>query len=159
MRQTKENKKRKYLAVSPIDKGTVIDHIPAGKSLKILDLLNLPDGEKVMLGIDFFSEKLGKKDIIKIDKKILSRKDLNEISLIAPCATINIIKNSKIIKKYNLKLPKIIRGFVKCPNSKCISYLEPHTLKTKFYIISEKPLKLKCHYCERQYKAEEITLI
>lgn len=150
---------KNLLAVSPIENGTVIDHIPAGKSLKILNVLNLPNGEKIMLGVNFSSKKLGKKDIIKVDKKIFSQNELNRIALLAPDSTINIVKNSKVIKKYNLKLQKDILGIIKCPNPKCISYLEPHTLVSKFYVIQEKPLTIKCHFCEREYQEEEINTL
>ncbi len=155
MKKTSKN----LLAVSPIESGTVIDHIPAGKSLKILDLLNLPNGEKIMLGVNFSSKKLGRKDIIKVDKKIFTQNELNRIALLVPDSTINIVKNSKVIKKYNLKLQNELLGIIKCPNPKCISYLEPHTLVSKFYVIEKKPLTIKCHFCEREFVEKDINYL
>lgn len=150
---------KKYLSVSMIENGTVIDHIPAGKSYKLVDILNLKNGDKVMLGVNFSSRRFGKKDIIKIDKKVFGKDEMNKIALIAPDATINIIKNSKVKEKYNLKMPKTAEGIVKCPNPKCISYLEPQTLTSKFEIISEKPTKFRCHYCEREFGEDEVGII
>lgn len=149
---------KKYLAVSPLENGTVIDHIPAGRSLKLLGLLKLPDGEKIMLGINFTSYKLGAKDIIKVDNKIFNQEELNKIALIAPRVTINVIRKSKVARKYNLVLPKVLNGVLNCPNPKCVANLEPETLESKFYLVSEKPLIVQCHYCEREFREQEVII-
>lgn len=148
----------KLLKVSAIKHGTVIDHIPAGKSVGVLSLLNLPGNDLIMKGINFPSKKMGKKDILKIENKILNKEEVEKLAMLCPMATINTIKNGKVVRKHKIKLPKIINKVIKCSNPKCICYLEPHTLETKFYLISEKPLVLKCHYCERKMEEREIEL-
>lgn len=148
----------KTLKVSAIEKGTVIDHIPAGRSVKVMQILNLPGEELILKGINFPSKKMGKKDILKIENKILTNDEVEKLAIICPDATINIIKNSQVSRKLKIKLPKIIEKVVKCSNPKCICYLEPQTLETRFYVVSDKPLILRCHYCERKMEESEIEL-
>jgi aspartate carbamoyltransferase regulatory subunit len=148
----------KTLKVSAIKKGTVIDHIPFSKSLKVIKILDLPNNDMVMVGINFPSQKMIRKDVLKIENKFLSQDEVDKLMLVSPNATINIIENGKVIKKLEAKLPKIVTKVVKCFNPKCISYLEPHTLETKFYVVNSNPIVLKCHYCERKMQGEEIEL-
>lgn len=145
----------KTLKVSAIKNGTVIDHLPAGKYIEVIRFLVLKD-QKVMIGVNFDSKTFGSKDIIKIENVFLDDQQLNKIALLAPNATINIVKNQKIVKKYKLKLEEEIKDIIKCPNPKCISYLEPHTLTRKFKIVKKDPMVFKCHYCEKQYKKDEV---
>lgn len=137
----------KELKVSAINKGTVIDHIPSGKGLKVLEILNLPKDNTILVAINVKSRKLGKKDIIKVEGKILSEDEVNKIALIAPTATVNIIDKWEVVDKKKVEVPDEIVGIIKCANPNCITNYEE--VKPKFKVISKKPLKLKCHYCER----------
>ncbi|HDH44866.1 MAG TPA: aspartate carbamoyltransferase regulatory subunit [Thermococcus sp.] len=137
----------KELKVSAINKGTVIDHIPSGKGLKVLEILNLPKDSTILVAINVKSRKLGKKDIIKVEGKILSEDEVNKIALIAPTATVNIIDKWEVVDKKKVEVPDEIVGIIKCANPNCITNYEE--VKPKFKVISKKPLKLKCHYCER----------
>ena len=137
----------KELKVSAINKGTVIDHIPSGKGLKVLEILNLPKDSTIHVAINVKSRKLGKKDIIKVEGKILSEDEVNKIALIAPTATVNIIDKWEVVDKKKVEVPDEIVGIIKCANPNCITNYEE--VKPKFKVISKKPLKLKCHYCER----------
>jgi aspartate carbamoyltransferase regulatory subunit len=74
--------------------------------------------------------------------------------LIAPDATLNIIKDYNVIKKMEIKLPHVLEGIIKCPNPNCISNNEP--IVSKFFLISEKPVKVRCAYCERIFSSDEI---
>jgi len=136
------------LKVRRIKNGTVIDHIPSGKSLIVLKILGISGGEDniIALVMNVESRKLGKKDIVKIENRELTEDEVNLIALIAPTATINIIKDFKVVKKYNVTLPKTFKGILKCPNPTCITnsgeYVEPI-----FDVISTNPPKLKCTYC------------
>jgi aspartate carbamoyltransferase regulatory subunit len=148
----------KELTVSAIEEGTVIDHIPTEMTFKVVDILDLHDTDKIIsVAINLSSKKLGKKGIVKVGGKNLSEAEVNKIALIAPHATVNIVKNYEVIEKINVKIPNLIEGIVKCFNPKCVTNHEDIT--TKFYLISEDPLKIRCHYCERVMESSDIILI
>jgi aspartate carbamoyltransferase regulatory subunit len=102
------------------------------------------------------SKKMGTKDIIKIENKALNQQELNKIALVAPNANISIIKDYEVAKKMKVTLPKTITGIVKCFNPNCITNRDGVT--TRFWIVDEKPIKLRCHYCERHMKRKGIKL-
>ncbi|HDD31507.1 MAG TPA: aspartate carbamoyltransferase regulatory subunit [Thermococcus litoralis] len=145
----------KELKVSAINKGTVIDHIPAGRGLKVLEILNLSEDSTILVAINVRSRKLGRKDIIKVEGKILNEEEVNKIALIAPTATVNIIENWEVTEKRKVEIPDEIIGIIECANPNCITHYEK--VKPKFKVVSKKPLKLKCHYCERTME-EDIVL-
>lgn len=149
------------LKITPIKHGTVIDHIACGRARIILRILGIPEiGESSVISIAMnVAGKSGKKDILKIEDKELKPKDINKIALISPNASINIIRNYKVIKKYNVELPSIIEGIAKCANPGCITNTrEP--IQSKFIVISKRPARLRCYYCERELKdiAENIIV-
>ena len=138
----------KELRVSKIKEGTVIDHIRGGYSLDVVKILGITGKEKrvMTIAINVPSKRFGAKDIIKIEGKALSAQEVNRIALVAPHASINIIRGYTVVKKLDVDLPHIIEGIVKCTNPCCISNSdEPVT--AKFYTKHEEPLALKCHYC------------
>jgi aspartate carbamoyltransferase regulatory subunit len=142
--------------VYAIENGTVIDHIHAGKALKVVDILNLEAFNQIVtVGMNLESKKMVRKDIVKIENKTLSKEELNKIALIAPRATINIIKNHKVKDKFKVNVPEFMQNLIKCPNPKCITRNE--TTDSKFYKVKEKPLKVKCYYCEKAFT--EFSLI
>jgi len=136
------------LRVSKIKDGTVIDHISGGYSLEVVKILGITGREnRVMtIAINVPSKRFKTKDIVKIEGRALSPRELNRIALVAPHATINIIRNYSVVQKLEVKLPKIIEGVVKCANPNCISNSNEPT-EAKFYVESEEPLLMKCHYC------------
>lgn len=144
-----------------IEKGTVIDHIPKGKGIKVIEVLGL-DNEKnnefVALGMNLKSKKHDYKDIVKIENTELKKEELDKIALLAPIATMNIIRKGEIHKKYDVTIPKNIKGIMKCSNPNCITNNEPYIV-TKFYPIEKDPLKVRCHYCERTIRSEDIALL
>lgn len=144
--------------VYAIKNGTVIDHIPSGKGLKIIHLLGLDKGREdiVTLGMYFDSKRLKKKDVIKIEKRELIEQEVNKIAIVAPNATLNIIRNYKVAKKIKVTIPEVINEIVKCANPNCVTNHE--IIKTKFILKKEKPIKLHCYFCERTFSLEEITL-
>jgi aspartate carbamoyltransferase regulatory subunit len=144
----------KQLKVDPIKDGTVIDHIPAGKAFTLFNILKLDDNDQVMIGTNLISQKLGKKDIIKIENRELSAGEVNSVALIAPGATFSIIRDSETISKTQLSLPNVIRGIIRCPNEKCITTIE--NVESKFEVESTKPIKVRCIYCEKIYKADDL---
>ena len=98
------------LKIRAIENGTVIDHITANKALHILKILDLPDDEttNVTVAMNVSSGEIGRKAIVKIENRELDPSELNQVALIAPKATINIIRNFKPLKKDKIVLPKKI---------------------------------------------------
>ena len=136
----------------------MIDHIPANKLFKVFSLLNLENcKETITVGNNLNSETVGKKGIIKISERIFSEDETNKIALIAPKAKINIIQNYEVIEKRLLSLPDEVREIVQCLNPACITNHQP--VHTWFHVTTEEnETRLKCHYCEREVKLEEIKL-
>ncbi|MFH1426706.1 MAG: aspartate carbamoyltransferase regulatory subunit [Candidatus Kerfeldbacteria bacterium] len=142
--------------VFTIKNGTVIDHIPAGQAIRLIRMLKLIEsGNFVTMGANFKSKKRAKKDLIKIEDKELTPEDVNQVALIAPEATINIIRDFKIVKKYTAELPEVFENIGKCPNPKCITNMDPE--QPKFYpLFKNNEMQVKCHYCEKLFSPDEI---
>jgi aspartate carbamoyltransferase regulatory subunit len=136
------------LRVSKIKDGTVIDHIRSGYALDVVKILGITGKEKrvMTIAINVPSKRFGAKDIVKIEGKALNSQEVNRIALVAPHASINIIRNYSVVEKLEVKLPKSIEGIVKCANPCCISNADEPVV-SKFYIKSDEPLLLKCYYC------------
>ncbi|MBC7081315.1 MAG: aspartate carbamoyltransferase regulatory subunit [Thermoplasmatales archaeon] len=146
----------KELKVQPIKNGTVIDHITPGNALKVLKILGITEkyADSVISIAMNVVGKRGVKDIVKVENREIDPKEVNKIALIAPNATINIIRNYEVVEKYKVSIPDEIVGIVKCANPNCISNgKEP--IETKFIVKSRNPLRIKCYYCERE--AEDIA--
>ena len=142
--------KREELMVAAIKNGTVIDHIPSGKLFEVVSLLRLAEVQtgSIMIGCNLASGKMGTKSIIKIADKFFEDDELNKLALLAPEATVNVIRDFKVVEKKKVELPKEISGIAKCMNPKCVTNHQP--IKTKFATIQEgDKISLKCHYCEK----------
>jgi len=146
------------LRVSKIKRGTVIDHITHGHALDILKILGITGRESsgvITIAINVPSKKYGTKDIVKVEGRELKAEEVDKIALLAPHATINIIRDYKVVEKQRVKLPAVIRGIVKCANPVCISNSgEP--IQPTFYVEREEPLRLRCHYCGRIMEREDV---
>ena len=140
---------RKELVVSALENGTVLDHIPAENIYKALDILNLKGIEsQITIGTNLTSRIYGKKGIIKIADKFFEDEDLNKLALIAPKATVNIIRDFKVVEKKKIVMPEVIVGIAKCKNPKCVTNHQP--IKTKFKTIDKgNEVALLCSYCEK----------
>ena len=136
------------LRVSKIKDGTVIDHITAGHALDVLKILRITDNVKgvVTVGMNVPSKTLGLKDMVKIEGRELKSEEVDKIALLAPHASINIIRNYEVVDKQVVRLPDIIREAVKCANPACISNSK-EPVKSTFYVDNKEPLRLRCHYC------------
>lgn len=136
------------LKVTSIDKGLVIDHIPQGEGIKIFHFLNLDKvKDRVALLMNVPSEKMGWKDIIKIENEISMNLDI--LSIINDKITINIIEAGKIIKKYHPAIPKVINQ-IKCKNPRCVTSVE--NIQNQFNLINKKTREYSCQYCEEIIK-------
>lgn len=145
------------LRVAKIKDGTVIDHITAGRALLVLKILGITgrEGFIVTVAMNVPSKKMGKKDIVKIEGRVLSPDEVNKIALVAPRATINIIRDYEVVEKRRVKLPRTIRNIVRCVNPACITN-DREPIEPVFYVVSEEPLRLKCHYCGRIMEQHDI---
>lgn len=140
------------LKITPIKNGTVIDHIGNGLSLEVLRIIGVQELDKdstVSVALHVRSQKMGWKDIVKVENMELSPRKVNAIALIAPTATISIIRDFKVREKRPVDLPERIVGVVRCPNPNCITNRgEP--VESQFEVARRRPVVLQCIYCERQ---------
>ena len=139
---------RKTLRVSKIKDGTVIDHITGGHALDVIKILGITGRVNgvVTVAMNVPSKTLDVKDMVKIEGRELKSEEVDKIALLAPHATINIVRNYKVAEKQRVKLPNVIRGMVKCANPACISNSKEPVQPT-FYVDNEEPPRLRCHYC------------
>ena len=152
-----ENKKTE-LKVSALENGTVIDHIPAGHVLRVMKILDLEDFEdQIYFGANLESKKYGKKGIIKVSNRFFEAIEINKISLVAPTATLIEIRDYEVTKKSGVTIPDTVEGFAKCINPKCIT--NNQNITTKFYVTDKNDLKMKCHYCEKITKKNDIEFL
>ena len=145
------------LMVRRIKEGTVIDHIDEGKGLQVLDALRIDghDGSLITIALNVPSGKSKKKDIIKVENKFLKDDDTNKIAVISPKATINIIKNYKLIEKRRVALPNEIDRIFRCANPDCITN-STERIDSVMDLIDKEGLILKCRYCARVLDVNEI---
>ena len=149
---------KKELTVSAIEEGTVIDHIPTGAVFKVVDILHLDHhGNMVSIATNLKSKSMGSKGIVKVGGKSLTQDEVNKIAIVAPDATVNMIKNFEVREKIKVKAPDFLENVVRCSNPVCITNNEQVT--TKFYMVKKDPLKLKCHYCERIMGKEDLEIL
>ncbi len=140
----------KELKIQPIKNGTVIDHITAGNAVKVLHILGIPKSSSSTVSVAMnVNSKYGKKDIVKVENRELDPYEVDKIALIAPKATINIIRDYEVAEKYKVKLPEEVIGIVRCSNPTCVSNSrEP--VKSRFIVLKKDPIQIKCYYCERE---------
>ncbi|RDE16489.1 MAG: aspartate carbamoyltransferase regulatory subunit [Candidatus Thorarchaeota archaeon] len=146
------------LRVDKIKDGTVIDHIRGGHALEVLEILGITgkEGAIVSLAMNVASSKMGRKDIVKIETRFLDSAEVAKIALVAPEATINLIRDTKVVKKTRVQLPNIISDVIKCPNTRCITNQEREPITASYQVVSKSPIQLKCLYCWTLVSDEEI---
>ena len=134
------------LRVSKIHNGTVIDHVAAGQALNVLSILGIDGtgGEEVSIGMNIPSDRLGRKDIVKVEGRELSQDEVDVLSLIAPDATINIIRDYEVIEKHRVERPDRVGGVLICPNRDCITNAD-EPISASFEVLDE---GVRCVYCE-----------
>lgn len=143
------------MLINPISNGIVIDHIKAGKGMTLYNILELAELDcSVAIIKNADSEKMGKKDIIKIDKVL----DLNfdAIAYIDPDVTINIIKDGKLLKRKHLDIPETVTGVIKCTNPRCITSTEQE-LAHVFKLADREKRIYRCIYCESKAKNKTLN--
>ena len=145
---------KKELAVAALQNGTVIDHIPSSMLFKAVKILGIEKLQThITIGNNLESSKLGTKGIIKVADVLFPEAILNRIALIAPSAKVNIIRDFEVVEKHRVSLPETIVGIVKCNNPKCITNNEP--MKTRFEVVDNDDVTIRCHYCGHTVKSSE----
>ncbi|HXW66641.1 MAG TPA: aspartate carbamoyltransferase regulatory subunit [Thermoplasmata archaeon] len=140
------------LKITPIKNGTVIDHIANGLALDVLRIVGVQSLDKdstVSIALHVRSGKLGWKDIVKVENMELSPRKVNAIALIAPTATISIIRDFKVREKRPVDLPERILGVLVCPNLNCITN-QSEPIESEFEVTTRRPIVLTCVFCERR---------
>ena len=141
------------LNIDSLQNGIVIDHIQAGKGMRIYELLELDKLDCcVALIKNARSSKMGRKDIIKIEGDLAINFDV--LGFIDNNITVCTIKNGELVKKENIVLPRRIKNVVKCKNPRCITSTEEN-LDQIFVLCDEKAHRYRCLYCEQAYKSHE----
>jgi len=140
----------KPMKIPRIKNGTVIDHITSGNALKVLRILGIPRQNTYTVSVAMNVQgKLGKKDIVKVENRELAREEVDKIALIAPKATINIIRDYQVAEKHKVELPDEFRGIACCQNPTCISNTgEP--VQSRFIVLDKEIPRIKCYYCQRE---------
>lgn len=140
------------LNIGGLNEGIVIDHIEAGGAMKIYTYLNL---EKLDCSVAIIknakSNKMGKKDIIKIDS--LLDIDLDILGVLDRNITVNVIKDGVISQKRNLKLPTQVTGIIQCRNPRCVTSIE-RELPHRFKLTDAAKGVYRCIYCEQAFKKQ-----
>ncbi len=136
--------------IDSIRNGIVIDHIRAGCGMKLYQLLNLEALDcSVALIKNAYSSKMGRKDIIKIDRSL--DVDLDALGYLDPELTINLIRDGKLIAKRHPALPEIITNVIRCKNPRCITTTEQE-IDQVFHLTDREKHVYRCIYCEGQAK-------
>ena len=126
----------------------MIDHIPSGSVFQVIKILNLTEySDQLLIATNLDSQKMGKKGIIKVSNLFFRPDEINKIALVAPSATLIVIRNFEVIKKSQVEVPDCVENIVKCFNPNCITNNED--IATRFRVIDKKEMKLRCHYCEK----------
>lgn len=136
--------------IDSINNGFVIDHITAGKAMEIYEILGLDKLEcPVAMIMNVKSDRMGKKDIIKIDAPI----DINfdALGYVDSGITVNVIENGMLTDKHTLSLPEKIVGIIKCKNPRCITSCE-QGIEHEFHLVDKQKRIYRCAYCETAYK-------
>ena len=136
------------MKVEKIEHGTVIDHIMAGMAFDVIRVLGLSNDRSMSILINSHSKKGGKKDILKIENVELSAEEANRVALVSPLATINIIADGDVVRKFNAEAPEVVRGILSCSNPNCISN-QDEPVTSEFRLGQDDEHRYVCTYCER----------
>lgn len=134
------------LRVSKIERGTVIDHVSGGQALNVLAILGIDGsgGEAVSVGMNVPSERLGRKDVVKVEGRELSQSEVDVLSLIAPDATINIVRDYDVVEKQTVESPAQVVGVLRCPTIECITNAK-EPVASRFDVTDD---GVRCVYCD-----------
>jgi len=144
--------------VTAIRNGTVIDHIPSGRAMQVIRILRIDTSRAtpVSLVMNVPSDKLGRKDVLKIEDRELSREELDRLALIAPHASIAIIRNHAVAEKMVVELTEDLVNIATCTFSNCITKNDREPLPQRLRVFSHDPLEVRCYYCGKVQEINEL---
>lgn len=154
-----EKNEKGMLKVSAIKNGTVLDHIPSDQLFRVIDILRLNEcGHPITFGMNLDSRTLGSKAIIKISDRFFEDDEINRIALIAPNASMNIIRDFEVVEKRVLSIPGTISGIARCMNPVCVT--NHQSIETKFRTVcKDGKVELLCHFCEKTTDLKNLKII
>ena len=137
------------MEVTSIQNGIIIDHVPAGTALKVLEYLKIdPAKTKLALIMNTDSHMFGTKDIIKIESEEEAETiDLDVLGLVARTATVGIVRGGKIVEKKQPTLPEHVVNIIKCVNPRCVTTTEPAV-----HLVHSDRQEYRCDYCDEEAK-------
>ena len=142
--------------VEAIANGTVIDHIPAERTLAVARLI-AHHGDQVFIGVNLRSSRHGRKGVVKVANRDLTDRDRDSLALLAGEATICVIRDYTVASKARVPVPARVVGIARCANPNCVTNHERWT--TAFTTVAADPLHLRCDYCERPFAAATLALL
>ena len=145
--------------VTAICNGTVIDHIPAGHALQVIRMLRIDTNRSnpVSLVMNVPSDKMGRKDVLKIEDLELNQEELDRLALISPNASVAIIRNYGVAEKRVVELADELVNVARCTFSNCITQNDREPLPQKLRVVSRDPIEIRCHYCGKGQSMEAIV--
>ena len=144
--------------VTAIRNGTVIDHVPAGKALSVLKMLGINGqmSNPVSLVMNVPSQKMGGKDIIKVEDRELTQTELDRLALVAPDASVAIIRAYSVAEKMEINLTDEVVNVARCSFSNCITTNMREPLPHRLVVVKRDPLELRCRYCGKTQDVEDL---
>lgn len=145
--------------VTAIKNGTVIDHIPSGKALSVLKMLGI-DGDMsnpVSLVMNVPSQKMGGKDIIKVEDRELTQNELDRLALVAPDASVAIIRAYSVAEKMEINLQEEVVNLARCTFTNCITVNPREPLPHRLMVTKREPLELRCRYCGKYQEIDKLV--
>ena len=149
----------KQLKVDAIKNGTVIDHIPAGSALAVLRMLGISGDRSspISLVMNVPSSKHGRKDIIKVEDRELTQDELDRLALIAPNASVAIIRSYSVAEKREVSIGAELVNIARCTFSNCITINPREPQDHRLRVVKTDPLELRCRYCGRPQEMIELA--
>ncbi len=144
-----------FLKARKIERGIVLDHIPANKSFLVLRILGIDETfpGSITLLTNVPSTKLGLKDLIKIEGKEIDKNELEKLAILSPYITVNVVRDFKTVEKFRVSLPDVVLNLTRCPNEDCPSNASK---QFKFLVEEREPVKLRCAYCNQTFKEKQL---
>ena len=145
--------------VTAIQNGTVIDHVPSGSALKVLGMLGLLDSRStpISLVMNVPSKKLDRKDVMKVEDRELTQEELDRLAIIAPNASVAIIRDYRVAEKRSVELGSELTNLARCSFSNCITTNPREPLPHRILVHSTNPLELRCAYCGKTQSVDDIV--
>lgn len=144
------------MQVEAIEHGTVIDHIPSAVTLRVAALI-AEHGDQIFIGVNLKSRKVGSKGVVKIAERELGPETISRLALLAPRATMCIIRDYRVVAKDPIPVPERFNGIARCPNGNCVTNHEDWP--TEFRVLSERPLEVRCRHCERDFSGSDLSIL